>query len=63
MVFPLWISQIIFSLDILCHKSDFFSNVNSGTCWVTIQAASFLSITIPQFFFLLEAKQMENNDW
>lgn len=29
-----------------------------------MQAASFPCITIPQFFlFLLETKQMENNDW
>ena len=29
-----------------------------------MQAASFLCITTPQFLlFLLETKQMENNDW
>lgn len=55
--------KIIFSFDILCDKCDFF-NASSGTGWVITQAASFPCITIPQFFlFLLETKQMENNDW
>lgn len=41
-----------------------FFNVSSGTGWVIMQAASFLCITAPQFLlFLLETKQMENNDW
>lgn len=41
-----------------------FFNVSSGTGWVIMQAASFLCITTPQFFlFVLETKQMENNDW
>lgn len=57
--------RIIFSLDLLCDKSNFFFfNVSSGTGWVIMQAASFLCITTPQFLlFLLETKQMENNDW
>lgn len=56
--------KIIFSFDILCDKSDFFFNASSGAGWVIRQAASFPCIAIPQsFLFLLETKQMENNDW
>lgn len=63
---PLPPLNILFSLDILCDKSVVcvFLNVSSGTGWVIMQAASFLCITTPQFsLFLLETKQMENNDW